>query len=444
MKSLAAYMEQTGWKLSGTDPRADFDRPAGSKRWLSADEQAPLDSDVDLVVYTAAVGPEHPQRQAAAQLGIPCRSYPQMLAELMTGRRGLAVAGTHGKSTTAALLAHCLWAAGGDPSVVFGAQWLDGAPGGHSGRDETLVVEACEYNGNFLDLGPQAAVVLNVEWDHVDCFAGTNDVFATFQRFVRQLPPRGFLVVHVDCPQAPALIRAARCPTITLGTTPAAEYRYVPVDDDDRRNGLRIFHQGCLVGQARLAVPGVHQAACAAAAAVMALEWGAAWSDVRRGLERFTGLRRRMEMLGTIGDVDVWDDYAHHPTAVAAALATLRKRCGKRRLVCLFEPHQEARLAAMLDEFAASLHNADLVGVAPVFRARESGRPSSPDLCRRLASELNRRGTPATLLPTDATAGEKFHELLAPGDVMIALGAGDVRRLVDGIVERLGRDRAAE
>lgn len=449
MRSLAALLQQAGWRITGVDPRAKrVHASAHDAAWILTEPATPLDADVDLLIYTAAAAPENSQRRQAAVLGVPSRSYPQMLAEWMSGRRGLAVSGAHGKSTATAMLGECFWAAGADPSVVFGAQWQDGRPGGHFGRDETFLVEACEYRRHFLALAPQAALVLNLDWDHVDCYPSLPDVAQAFNQFARQLPVHGFLVVNADCPRASALADAARCRVIRFGKATTADYRYEIAESSGSCPLLEFFHHEQALGQVQLGVLGQHQAANAAGAAAMALEWGLAWPAVRCGLQQFAGLHRRLESLGSHGEIDVWDDYAHHPIAVAKVLGTLRHHYPGRRLVCVFEPHQETRLAAMLDEFALSLHNADLVGVTPVFRAREphgeAPETAVGELVARLQRQAGRAPGTAVLLEGERHGSQAVCRLLRPGDVLVTMGAGDIRRLADDIVERLGGNRPAQ
>jgi UDP-N-acetylmuramate--alanine ligase len=412
------------------------------------------------------------------------QSYFQTLGKLMLDRRGIAVAGTHGKSTTTAMLASLLVAAGHDPTVVFGAAALGEQSGGRAGRGPLLVVEACEYRANFLHLSPQQAVILAVEPDHFDCYGSPGQLHDAFRRFARRIPEGGLLVTHHDCrvleeclgradviPKAagndtspkrkqgaqpgPSLaLRASMdrlagptgqlgCRRETFGFQAAADWAALNLDSQRGRYAFDLVRQGRKLVRVRLRVPGKHNVANALAAAALAWENGVGLEPMVWGLETFAGLRRRLERLGCWRGVTLLDDYAHHPTEISATLRAVREMYPGRRIWCVFQPHQASRTAHLLDELAASLQNADRVFVAEIFRAREPahqpGEVTAADLARRIRlseSEVPRvHGTDLIfrLLGTR----------LAPGDVLITMGAGDIGKLNHAFVDRLRQDRAA-
>lgn len=445
MQALAAILLQRGWRLTGSD------LAPGPARWLeqhgvcvyeghSAQNVAP---DTQVLAYSPAVPVDNAERRAARAQGIPELSLPEMLAYLTQGQRVLAVAGTHGKSTTTAMLARILCQAGADPMVYAGA-----APGneptcGRAGRGSTAVVEACEYRRGFLVLAPRAAAILNLEPDHFDCYPTAADLEAAFARFAARLPQSGLLLV----PEADAHARRAAAQTAarveTFGLETHADWC---AHDLRQRLGcfrFRLSRGERLLGQVALSVPGRHNVSNALAAAALAWESGVRARDIVAGLESFCGLKRRLQHQMLPSGV-VWvDDYAHHPTAVRAALAAVRAMFPQRRLICVFQPHQASRLARMLDEFAHSLQNADLLAVVEVARVREgpprSDEPTARDLARR-AAELG-----AAVLPAHA-AQEVAATVAAgctPGDVVAALAATEMGWLRDELVERLRVHRAA-
>jgi UDP-N-acetylmuramate--alanine ligase len=438
-----------------------------------------VSAETDLVVYSDAVPTENPERRRAVELGIPAISYFQMLGRLGVGRRTVGVAGTHGKSTTAAMLAHVLVQAGRDPMAVFGATPLGATSGGRAGRGEMLVVEACEYRANFLHLRPQQAAILGIEPDHFDCYGSLVQLEDAFRRFAEAVPSDGFLVARYGCESTRRVTAGLACRIETFGLSADADWSAcvrsagVPpaFENADGTSALpgvdgtaalrwgesrfEIRRFGCGVCEVRLRLPGEHNVLNALAAAALAYGNGVSPEQIAAGLDSFPGLHRRLELLGTwrgvagvkgnspifvdakIGTVPsvtfpgvtLIDDYAHHPTEVTAALTTVRRMFPEGRVWCVFQPHQASRTAHLLDELAASLRHADKVLVAEIYRAREGdpqrGEVTAADLARR-AVELG-----VDVLPghSDEEIGKTLKALLAAGDVLVTLGAGDVRKL---------------
>ena len=455
MRSLADVLTQRGWRLTASDagllaPQVLSGsgvrvRPGHSPR------NVPLDADV--VIHSDALGPDNCELRRARRLGIPVVSYPQALATLMRGdarreaaaapARGVAIAGTHGKSTTTAMAAAILIDAGLDPTVVLGAVPHGWTSGGRSGRGDLVLVEACEYRQNFLLLKPAVALVLGIEPDHFDCFQTDREVVAAFERFARRLPG-GLLLASADCPTTRAVCRetaqrvgAARL--VTFGLHEGAKWRAVNLAAERARYRFDIEVGGERFASLRLAVPGRHNVANALAAAALAAELGMPAMVIREALESFTGLERRLETVGTFGGVTLVDDYAHHPSAVAATLTALREAHPAGRLFAVFEPHQASRMIRCFESFARSLLAADRVLVTEVFRAREQPAATDSQLGVELAARLRQLGG-------SAVAWERFEEVVEqlaaearPGDTVVTLGAGDIRKVRHGLVQRLRR-----
>ncbi len=452
MRALADVLAQWGWRVSGSDCSVDGARAlasAGVQLFAGhAVEQIP--PETDLVVYSDAVPAENPELRRAAAWGIPTISYFDVLGRLSAAHRTSAVAGTHGKSTTTAMAAHILVEAGRDPTVFCGAAPIGKVSGGRAGGSRPaktpelqtqptlalsqiekglMLVEACEYRANFLKLRPQHAAVLNIEPDHFDCYESLDQIEEAFGRFVALLPPDGRLLVRHDCQSARRAAVKAACRVETFGFCPEADWSAVLLGHERGRVQLEIRHLGRALCAARLQMPGLHNAFNALAAAALAWAEGAAAEQIGAGLASFAGLHRRLEFLGTHHGVDYVDDYAHHPTEAAAALKTVRSMFPHRRVWCIFQPHQASRTARLLDELAASLQNADRLIVAEIYRAREGeprpGEVAAADLARA-AAVLG-----VETLPVHA-ADEIVQTLkthLVPGDVVVTLGAGDVRPL---------------
>jgi UDP-N-acetylmuramate--alanine ligase len=445
MQSLAGVLLERGWRLTGSDvepARAAWLRSSGVPV-ATGHAVEHLPEDAGLLIYSDAVGPDNAERRQALARGIAQFSYPAMLGQLMAGRQGVAVTGTHGKSTVTAMAASVLLNAGMDPTVVVGATPKGRDHGGRHGSDALVLVEACEYRANFLHLVPQTAVVLGIEADHFDYFRSLGDVEGAFRRFLIQLPPGAQVIVNGDCPATARATLGLPLNTETFGWDRSADWHAADVRATAGRYRFQLMHRGIAVTDVRLAVAGRHQVGNAVAAAALAHSAGTSAEAIGEGLWRFRGLKRRLELLGSWQGITLVDDYAHHPTEVRAALATVREQYPNRRLWCIFEPHQASRTRHLLDEFAASLQNADVVAVADIVRAREgppqAGEVQAADLARRVEDGG------ASVVGCHAR-GEILDELSAravPGDVVLTLGAGDIRKVCYGLASRLRRPCAA-
>jgi UDP-N-acetylmuramate--alanine ligase len=425
MRSLAEILVAAGWQISGSDLAGDpfFGTPFDVRHGHDA---AAIDPALDVVIYSSAVPPANCELRRARQLGIPTHSYPQMLGRLMQSRRGVAVAGTHGKSTATAMAGQILAAAGLDPTVLVGAAPIGSRSGGRYGQGSLLVAEACEYRAGFCHLRPEMAAILNVEPDHFDCYPTAADLEDAFARFARALPADGLLMAAADCPAVGRVCGGLDCDVETFGLGPDATWQATQLEGRRGYYGFRICCRQRPVCDVKLPVPGRHNVLNALAAAALASHCGAGGEAIRAGLEQFVGLRRRLQLLGEVREVALVDDYAHHPTEVAAALATLAEMYPDRRVWCVFQPHQHSRLARLLDEFAASLQNADKLVLADVFCAREAPPAEHAITARDLAGRIAELGGDVVQLASERQIRDHLRESLRPGDVLVTMGAGDI------------------
>jgi UDP-N-acetylmuramate--alanine ligase len=477
MRSLADVFSGMGWTLSGSDLTLGGHHPAR------------LPDETELVVYSAAVPADNPELCRARELGIPAYSCFEAIGRLMSGRNGLAVAGTHGKSTTTAMAAEILVGAGMDPTVLFGAAALGARSGGRAGRSDLVLAEACEYRGNFLHLAPRHAVILGIEPDHFDCYPSLDRLQEAFGEFAGKLPESGWLLVRHDCPIARRVAARAACAVETFGIQPGPDWsarglrrlgkgqEEEPLHDTSpkRKRGsdnanprlrfglvlgppspakgacprfssgcyaLEIYHGERSLGVVELGVPGRHNVLNALAAAALASAVGAAPEQIGAGLGRFRGLQRRLEVLGNFGGVVVIDDYAHHPTEVSASLAAVREMYPCRPLCCVFQPHQVSRTERLLDELAESLQNVERVVVAEIFRAREGPVRAGEVTAADLARQIRTGGAEALAIPTWDGILRYLETHLTAGDVLVTMGAGDIGRMTHEFVERLRENRA--
>jgi len=438
MQALAEVLAHRGWRLSGSDTNV---AAVGAMRQQGFDVHAGHDQrhvarSINRLIYSDAIDERNPERVAAARRWLPQSSYPQVVGEFMAERRGLAVAGTHGKSTTTAMLAEILVGAEYDPTVICGAAPCERTSGGRAGEGDWFLAEACEYRENFRYLRPEIAILLGIELDHVDYYASLFAVEAAFARFCHQVPDDGLIIANIDCAATARVLKGAQRPISTVGLCTAADWQATDLVHDQGRFRFTIRRHGRFFCRVRLPVPGRHQVANALAAAAAAAALVVPADQISAGLARFPGLRRRMEYLGEAGGIDLWDDYAHHPTEVRAALDTLRLIYPQRRIWCVFQPHQVSRTLALVDGFAASLHNADHVAVAAAFVARETPSTTPQAAASHLAHRIRAKG--GTVLPDcqiDAIV-DNIAAAAQPGDVVITLGAGDIRNRCHELINR--------
>jgi UDP-N-acetylmuramate--alanine ligase len=442
MRALACVLDSAGWIVGGSDPRC-ADLPMSRFKITKGHSADAIDASLDLVVYSEAVPADNPELARARQLGLKVISYPQMLGQLMQSRTGVAIAGTHGKSTTTAMAGQILSLAGQDPTVIYGATAVEARWGSRLGRGRWMLAEACEYRASFRHLKPRIAVILNIELDHCDCFGSLAEVEGAFAGFAGGLAAEGLVLVSADCDAARRAVAEVGCPVETFGLCASATWQATA---PRQRRGLYSFELragGRLVCEVKMAVRGLHNVRNALAAAAVASHCGATGSAIRQGLERFAGLGRRLQIVADDGSIAVVDDYAHHPTEVAAALATVRQMYPGRRLWCVFQPHQASRTARFLDGFARSLHNADKLIVADIYRAREKPHVAGEVTAAELADRVGRRGREAVHV---ASAGEITRRLeggIEPGDVLVTLGAGDIGAIAHAVGQRFRTIRKA-
>ncbi len=430
MCALAEVLIASGCEVSGCDlaPSDRLERLAALGAAVVVGHDPGHVRDVDAVVVSAAVGANDAELAAARAARVPVVRRADLLAELMRTRLGIAVAGTHGKTTTTAMVGAVLDAGGLDPTVVAGGRvaWFSGH--GRLGAGRFLVCEADEFDQSFLALRPVWSVVTNVEPEHLECYGSVAALETAFADFAGSIPFYGSAVICVDDPGARRLSVRLDRRVVTYGLAADAEVRADAVTSDPAGSRFRVVARGAELGEARMPLPGRHNVANALAAIAVGLELGLPFGTVRDRLARFTGVARRFEILGERDGVTVVDDYAHHPTEVRATLEAARQAFPGRRLVAVFQPHLYTRTQEFADGFGEALASADRVLVLPIYPARE--HPIAGVTSALILAALRSRGHGELSGPEscDAALGE-LKRGLRSGDVMLTLGAGDVDRV---------------
>ncbi|MCV0403477.1 MAG: UDP-N-acetylmuramate--L-alanine ligase [Chloroflexi bacterium] len=385
---------------------------------------------------------DHPELAAAARLGIPVVSWQSLLGELQAanGRIGLAVTGTHGKSTTTALLGHLLVNAGLDPTVEVGAFIGEWGSSVRLGSGAPFLVEADEFGDNFLNYQPAGAIVTNVEMDHPDHFANRDAVLDSFERFVRGMGSHPALngrrlVIAAGDPGADDLVRLlVGWDGRIIRYGPGGDIQATDVETTPSGTSFTLFDY-----RFSMSLAGAHNVMNATAAVVMARALGADMDALARGLASFAGAGRRMELIADTAAVTIYDDYGHHPTEVRAALAAARQRVGRdRRLWAVFEPHMYSRTALLMDDFSTAFADADEVVVADIFASRDSAEAMAATSAEQLADAIERRSAVPAIATGDVDATTTYvAEHLGVGDAVLVMGAGKSYRIARGLADRL-------
>ncbi len=454
---LALMMKSRGATVSGSDQSASETTSALRTAGMSisiGDSPSQISPQIDLVVYSAAVAADHPELAQAHAMGIETMTYAQALGWAQSGRTGVSIAGTHGKSTTTALLAHLLIEAGLDPSVIVGANCPQLNGGGTRTGSETIpkgrlagspgifVAEACEFNRSFHSHQPTLALINNVEEDHLDVYGSLDEIVKSFRVFAGNLPAAdvgGRLLIGHDGAHRRAVASGLECDVSTFGWSPTADYR---VEYDPSTNATTIWHRNEEMLSWRGRLSGEHNALNSAAAAILATWLGADSASITRGLESFAGVERRMQYLGacvtrTGANVRVFDDYGHHPTECERTLTALRNAENPRRIICVFQPHQHSRTRFLLEQFAQSFARADLVIVPPIYFVRDSEIERTLVSSADLVARLNAKGTNARAIDDFAEIGEFLQRHAEDGDLFVVMGAGPVWKIGHDFVKDL-------
>ena len=389
----------------------------------------------DLVIYSNAISHSNSERVAAEKLNIPIYTRAQALALLMSESISIAVAGTHGKTTTSSMLTVALQACGADPSFAIGGTISASGSNAHRGTGQYFVAEADESDGSFIEYKPFGAIVTNVEHDHVDYFATPADVTAAFEDFVQTISPEGFLVYCADDAGSLALGRLkSSYLSISYGENADSDLHIDQVELGAKGSRARALWKGKSIGHLELNVPGRHNIDNAAAALAVGLHLGLPTAGLLAGLASFAGTGRRFELKGTVHGIRVIDDYGHHPTEIRVTLDAARRYAGDGRLLVVFQPHRYSRTQAFMSEFASALSLADDVTLLEVYAASEKPIPG-------VSSEvISQSMTNGKYVPNFVDATDSMIEMAKPGDVIMTLGAGDVSSLgpiiVDGLTKR--------
>lgn len=438
MSGLAEILLKEGFTISGSDAcrSALTSRLESLGASIACGQRAEnIQSGMDVVVYTAAIHPDNPEFAAAKAAGIPMLTRAELLGQIMRNyQTAIAVAGTHGKTTTTSMLSTLLLAAGKDPTITVGGILPEIGGNIRVGHSDLFLTEACEYTNSYLSFHPTVSIILNIEEDHMDFFKDITDIRSSFRRFAALLPDDGLLVINGAVEHPEEITDGIQARFVTYGLTRTEDYSADPdriAWDEKGCASFLLYHKEKPVGTITLNVPGIHNVSNALAAMAAALELGIGFEQAAAGLADFHGTERRFQYKGQRQGVTIVDDYAHHPTEIRATLTTA-SHCSHRELWCVFQPHTYTRTKAFLKEFAQALSLADHVVLTDIYAAREQNTIgiSSEDLLK----ELQKTGTDCCYFPTFEEIEKFLQKKCMHGDLLITMGAGDVLKIGENLL----------
>ena len=438
MSGLAEILMDEGFTVSGSDAHrselTDHLENRGAVLYYGQKAEN-IQDGIDAVVYTAAIHPDNPELMEVQRRNIPLLTRAELLGQMMKNyKHAIAIAGTHGKTTTTSMVTEIFLKAETDPTISVGGILHSIGGNIRVGGPEFFVTEACEYTNSFLSFYPTMAVILNIEEDHLDFFKDIQDIRNSFRQFAKKVPENGAVILNGDIENPAEIVSGVKGRVITFGHGAENDYTADQITYDEyARPSFDLIVRGEKKGRLTLGVQGEHNVYNALAAVAVSVESGISYEVIADGLASFTGTERRFEKKGVLNGVTVIDDYAHHPQEIEATLKAARNYPHK-RIWCVFQPHTYSRTKAFLSGFAEALSLADCVVLADIYAARETDTlgVSSEDI----AKLLQEKGVEAWYLPTFAEIEKFILEHCIPGDLLITMGAGDIVKVGENLLSR--------
>lgn len=438
MSGIAELLLNLGYSVSGSDQKMSdiTDRLRTLGGIIHEGHAGDQIEGADVVVISSAVGKENPEVRAAVQSAIPVIPRAEMLAELMRLKYSVAVAGAHGKTTTTSIISSVLAGGGLDPTVVIGGKLKSIGTNARMGRGEFIVAEADESDGSFLKMAPTIAVVTNIDREHLDFYKDIDDIKNSFASFIDRIPFYGLGVLCLDNESVQDLIPRIKKRYTTYGMSSQADFQARNVVSEGMKSRFSVYHLGQPLGEILLNLPGIHNVLNATASIAVGIELNIPFDVIKASLESIEGVQRRLEIKGEARGVTVVDDYGHHPTEIKTTLQAARDAWPNRRVVVVFQPHRYTRTQALFNDFTRAFYQSDLLLVLPIYSAGEA--PIEGIDSRALYEGIRMHGHKDVSLGEDVdTAIAKLEEILAPDDVLLTLGAGDVWRIGEAVLKRL-------
>jgi UDP-N-acetylmuramate--alanine ligase len=440
MSGIAEVLLNLGYKVSGSDLRRSeiTERLAGLGGEIFYGHLRENVAGADVVVISSAVKNDNPEVQEARENLIPVIPRAEMLAELMRMKYGIAIAGTHGKTTTTSMVATLLGFAGIDPTIVIGGRLNSLGSNARLGQGKFLVAEADESDGSFLKLSPTIAVVTNIDADHLDFYSGIEEIKDTFVEFINKVPFYGLTVLCIDNDNVADIIPRVNKRFITYGLSAQADIRACDIKLEGLATSFVAQYRGERLGEISFKMPGAHNVLNALAAIGVALELNVPFSVIQEGFRDFGGVGRRFQVKGEVNDIMVVDDYGHHPTEIRATLAAATAGWD-RRLVVVFQPHRYTRTKELYDEFVKAFHDAGVLILTDIYPAGEE--PIEGVTAEALARSVRQHGQKdVTHISDREELVGHLLEILKPGDILLTLGAGNIWQTGELLLQKLAKE----
>jgi UDP-N-acetylmuramate--alanine ligase len=395
-----------------------------------------MSSETDMVVVSASISEDNLDLKTARKMGIKVVKYSQILGSLMKEKRGIAISGTHGKTTTSAMISTILKTAGLDPTFVIGGEVPDIGGNAHLGKGNLFVAEACEYDRSFLNLTPQVGVITNIEEDHLDYYGNIETIVHAFGDFASSISKEGLLVVNDNDNNIAAAVQKANCKVETYSLSNASDWYGEVLSGGSGLKRFRVFHNGKLFDEISLKIPGSHNVLNALAATAVCTFIGVDKDSIKNALSLFHGANRRFQIIGARNGITVIDDYAHHPTEIRVTLRAARELYPEKRIWCVFQPHQYSRTRHLLKEFSRSFQNANRVILADIYATRDNDYEKTAMNAMKLYEETRNTGMDIQYIPQLSDIVNVLYSGVRPGDIVMTMGAGDVWKVAYDLVSR--------
>jgi len=445
MSALARILVSEGCIVAGSDIRTSPLISSLEKIGVTVNSKqdgSMMPAKTDMVVVSAAIQEDNPELKIARQLGIKVVRYSQMLGSLMQEKRGIAISGTHGKTTTSAMISTILKRAQLDPTYVIGGEVPDIGGNAYLGQGNLFVAEACEYNSSFLDLIPHVGVITNIDEDHLDYYGDIEKIVNAFGDFARLVAKNGLLVVNGNDENIAIAKKKANCAIETYSLTNSSDwYAAKTITAVQGMNKFRVYRRGIYFDDLCLKIPGTHNILNALAAIAVCTFIGVEREAIKAALESFKGAKRRFQIVGVKNDITIIDDYAHHPTEIYVTLRAAREIYPKRRIWCVYQPHQYSRTRHLLKKTTESFYFADKVVLADIYESRDNDFEKTSISALKLYEEICKTGVDIQYCPQLERIVDMLSLNAKPGDVIITMGAGDIGKVAHELTERIGNIR---
>ncbi len=436
MSGIAELLLKLGYRVSGSDLSSsditDHLRTLGGTIFIG--HKGEQIKGANSVVVSSAVSKDNPEIMAARNASIPVIQRAEMLAELMRSKFSIAIAGAHGKTSTTSITSEILIGGGLDPTIVIGGKLKNIGANAVLGQGRFLVAEADESDGSFLKMSPAIAVVTNIDLEHLDYYRDLDDIKNAFSRFLHRIPFYGLAILCLDNEPIQDIIPELKKRYITYGINTQADYRAKNMNQKGLQSSFDLFYQKKLLGNINLNLPGLHNIYNAMAGIAVGMELHIPFVKIKNALESLGGVQRRLEIKGEVNQITVVDDYGHHPVEIKTTLKAAAESWPGRRKVAVFQPHRYTRTKALFKDFTEAFHQTDILMILPIYSAGENeiNGVNSTSLCEEIRSTGHRHVIYAKNHDESIT---RLKEILKPKDIMLTIGAGDVFKIGERLLE---------